>query len=186
MRIDVGNLSSVREITEQMEFLEEAERKKVLQAFRRARSRVLSIYGADAAAKLAEDFRLEKSFVRNLRLFRNAKRARVWVGGNRMSLGRYEDVEETPGGVSVGRFGVIPGAFIISVSGVDLVFAPDTVALPGWATFSGKAWKPRSDKRSLRKIAVREPENFQARYAPDAAAVRAKFEAEFLKNLEKL
>lgn len=185
MRIDVGSLSSVQEITEQMEFLEAAERKKVLRAFRQARSRVLAIYGADAAAKLAEDFRLKKSFVRKLRLFRNAKKARVWVGGNRMSLGRYEDVEETQGGVSVGRFGVIPGAFICTVAGVDLVFAPDTVVLPGWATFSGKAWKPRGDKRSLRKIAIREPENFQSRYAPDAAAVRAKFEAEFLKNLEK-
>ena len=95
MRIDVGSLSSVQEITKQMEFLEAAERKKVLRAFRQARSRVLAIYGADAAAKLAEDFRLKKSFVRKLRLFRNAKKARVWVGGNRMSLGRYEDVEET-------------------------------------------------------------------------------------------
>lgn len=185
MKIDLSELNSVREITEQMQFLEASERKRALRAFRQARSRVLALYGTEAASMLAEDFRLKKSFVRKQRLFRNAKRARIWIGGNQMNLARYDVAAQGESGVSVPRFGVIPGAFIISVHGVDLVFAPDTATLPGWATFTGKAWKPHGDKRTLRKIAVRTPENFQTRYAPNAAEIRTKFEAEFLKNLEK-
>ena len=58
----------------------------MLRAFRRARGRVLTLYGAEAAAKLAEDFRLKKTELRALRLFRSTAKGRVWVGGNQMNL----------------------------------------------------------------------------------------------------
>lgn len=182
MRIDVGDSSSVSKITERMEFLEADERKKLLRAARKAQARVLTLYGAEAAAKLAADFRMEKKTVREIRLFRNAKRARVWIGGNAMNASRYGNAQ-TPQGAYVARFGIVPGAFIVRASGADLIFAPSTAPLPGWAAFSGKPW--RSGARELRKVAVSSPENFRARYAPNEADVRAKFEAEFLKNLEK-
>lgn len=168
------------------EKLDAAAQKKASRALRLARSRVLALYGADAAAKLAEDFRLGKPTVRRLRLFRNAKRGRVWVGGNAMSLSRYGAAEQTAAGAGVPRLGVIPGAFVVRArGGASVVFAPASAPLPGWATFSGAAWTPRGDKRALRKIAVRGPDDFRSRYGPDVAAVRAKFEAEFFKNLEK-
>lgn len=186
VKIDLSGSDAVRAVREGFSSLEKSERSRVLRAFRRARSRVLTLYGAEAAAKLAEDFRLKKSFVRGLRLFRSTAKGRVWVGGNQMNLTRYEHVEKTPGGVSVPRFGVIPGAFILRVRGGEggPVFAPEGTALPGWATFSGGVWRPRGSRRGLRKVAVRGPENFAARYAPNEAAVRALFEAEFLKNLD--
>lgn len=182
MRIDVGDSSSVSKIMEQMEFLEADERKKLLRAARKAQARVLTLYGAEAAAKLAEDFRMEKKTVREIRLFRNAKRARVWIGGNAMNASRYGNAQ-TPQGAYVARFGIVPGAFLVRASGADLIFAPSTATLPGWAAFSGKPW--RSGARELRKVAVSSPDNFRARYSPNEADIRAKFEAEFLKNLEK-
>ncbi len=174
---------SVEDAAERMAVAEKAERARILRAFRKARSRVLSLYGAEAAAKLAEDFRMKKPQVRKLRLFRNAKNARVWIGGNPMNLARY-NVSALALGVSVPVFGVIPGAFILR--GSNTVFAPESAVLPGWATFAGKPWRPRGDNRALRKISVRTPENFQSRYAPNAAEIRAAFEAEFLESLKEL
>lgn len=182
MKIDLNESVSVRAATERMRELDARERKKALRAARKARARVLSLYGADAAAKLSEDFRMEKKRVREIRLFRNAKRARVWVGGNAMNASRYGNAQ-TPQGAYVARFGVVPGAFILRRG--SAVFAPETASLPGWAVFSGKAWRPRGGDRALRKIAVRTPENFRSRYMPNEADIRAKFEAEFLKNMEK-
>lgn len=86
VKIDLSGSDAVRAAAEQMEFLEKDARAKVLRAFRRARSRVLTLYGAEAAAKLAEDFRLKKTELRALRLFRSTAKGRVWVGGNLMNL----------------------------------------------------------------------------------------------------
>ncbi len=176
------NIESVEDAAAQMAVAEKSERTRILRAFRKARSRVLSLYGAEAAAKLADDFRMKTPEVRKLRLFRNAKKARVWIGGNPMNLGRY-NVSAVALGVSVPVFGVIPGAFILR--GGNAVFAPESAVLPGWATFSGKPWRPRGDKRTLRKISVRTPENFRARYAPNTADIRATFEAEFCQLINK-
>ena len=186
VKIDLSGSDAVRAAAEQMEFLEKDARAKVLRAFRRARSRVLTLYGAEAAAKLAEDFRLKKTELRALRLFRSTAKGRVWVGGNAMPASRYAPAQEAAG-ARLAKFGVIPGAFILRVRGGEggPVFAPEGTALPGWATFSGGVWRPRGSRRGLRKVAVRGPENFAARYAPNAAAMRALFEAEFLKNLEE-
>lgn len=186
VKIDLSGSDAVRAAAEQMEFLEKDARAKVLRAFRRARSRVLTLYGAEAAAKLAEDFRLKKTELRALRLFRSTAKGRVWVGGNAMPASRYAPAQETAG-ARLAKFGVIPGAFILRVRGGEggPVFAPEGTALPGWAAFSGGAWRPRGGNgRALRKVAVRGPENFAARYAPNEAALRALFEAEFLKNLD--
>ena len=155
VKIDLSGSDAVRAAREGFSALEKSERSRVQRAFRRARSRVLTLYGAEAAAKLAEDFRLKKTALRALRLFRSTAKGR---------------------------------AFILRVRGGEggPVFAPEGTALPGWAAFSGGAWRPRGGNgRVLRRVAVASPQGFAARYAPNEAALRAKFEAEFLKNLEE-
>lgn len=186
VKIDLSGSDAVRAAREGFSALEKSERSRVQRAFRRARSRVLTLYGAEAAAKLAEDFRLKKTALRALRLFRSTAKGRVWVGGNAMPASRYAPAQEASG-ARLAKFGVIPGAFILRVRGGEggPVFAPEGTALPGWAAFSGGAWRPRGGNgRVLRRVAVASPQGFAARYAPNEAAVRAKFEAEFLKNLD--
>lgn len=86
VKIDLSGSDAVRAAREGFSSLEKSERSRVLRAFRRARSRVLTLYGAEAAEKLAEDFRLKKTELRALRLFRSTAKGRVWVGGNAMNL----------------------------------------------------------------------------------------------------
>ena len=182
VKIDLSGSDAVRAAREGFSALEKSERSRVQRAFRRARGRVLTLYGAEAAAKLAEDFRLKKT----ARHRAMGLAGRVWVGGNAMPASRYAPAQEASG-ARLAKFGVIPGAFILRVRGGEggPVFAPEGTALPGWAAFSGGAWRPRGGNgRVLRRVAVASPQGFAARYAPNEAALRAKFEAEFLKNLD--
>lgn len=185
-KIDLSGADAVRKIRDGFAALEKSERTRIRRAFRRARGRVLTLYGAEAAAKLAADFKLKRPALRKLRLFRNTAKGRVWVGGNAMPASRYAPRQEAAG-ARLEKFGVIHGAFILRTrGGADgPVFAPEGTALPGWAAFSGAAWRPRrGNGRVLRRVAVASPPDFASRYAPDTRALLAKFEAEFRKNLE--